>query len=43
MDKTSNNYIDSDLLDEEMKTYKSTGVISEKLGRMILDLHDHIL
>lgn len=38
-----NNYIDATQLDKEMASYVETGVISDRLGRMLLDLHDHIL
>ena len=32
MKTTKNNYIDRDELHSEMKAYKDTGVISERLG-----------
>ena len=41
--RKNKNYIDSDELDQEMESYSTTGEISERLGQLILELHDHIL
>ena len=37
------NYIDRDELHSEMKAYKDTGVISERLGQLFITMVDHIL
>ena len=41
--KKRNNYIDRNELHSEMKTYKDTGIISERLGQLFLTMIDHIL
>ena len=41
--KQRNNYIDRTELHSEMKAYKDTGVISERLGQLFLTITDHIL
>ena len=41
--KQRNNYIDRNELHSEMKAYKDTGVISERLGQLFLMITDHIL
>ena len=41
--KQRNNYIDRNELHSEMKSYKDTGVISERLGQLFLTITDHIL
>lgn len=41
--KQRNNYIDRDELHSEMKAYKDTGVISERLGQLFITMVDHIL
>ena len=41
--KQRNNYIDRDELHSEMKAYKDTGVISERLGQLFITMTDHIL
>ena len=41
--KQRNNYIDRDELHNEMKAYKDTGVISERLGQLFMIMTDHIL
>ena len=41
--KQRNNYIDRTELHNEMKAYKDTGVISERLGQLFLTMTDHIL
>ena len=41
--KQRNNYIDRNELHSEMKAYKDTGVISERLGQLFLTITDHIL
>lgn len=41
--KQRNNYIDRNELHNEMKAYKDTGVISERLGQLFLTMVDHIL
>ena len=41
--KRRNNYIDRTELHSEMKTYKDTGVISERLGQLFITMVDHIL
>lgn len=41
--KQKNNYIDRNELHSEMKAYKDTGVISERLGQLFLTITDHIL
>ena len=41
--KQRNNYIDCDELHSEMKAYKDTGVISERLGQLFITITDHIL
>ena len=41
--KQRNNYIDRNELHSEMKAYKDTGVISERLGQLFLTMTDHIL
>lgn len=41
--KKKNNYLDAEELHMEMQKYKETGVISENLGRLLLELHNHIL
>ena len=38
-----NNYIDRNELHSEMKAYKDTGVISERLGQLFITMTDHIL
>ena len=37
------NYIDRNELHNEMKAYKDTGVISERLGQFFITMVDHIL
>lgn len=37
------NYIDRNKLHSEMKAYKDTGVISERLGQLFITMTDHIL
>ena len=37
------NYIDRNELHSEMKAYKDTGVISERLGQLFITITDHIL
>ena len=37
------NYIDRNELHSEMKAYKDTGVISERLGQFFITMVDHIL
>ena len=41
--KQRNNYIDRNELHSEMKAYKDTGVISERLGQLFLMITTHIL
>lgn len=41
--KQRNNYIDRNELHSEMKAYKDTGVISERLGQLFITITDHIL
>ena len=41
--KQRNNYIDRNELHSEMKVYKDTGVISERLGQLFITMVDHIL
>ena len=41
--KQRNNYIDRNELYSEMKAYKDTGVISERLGQLFITITDHIL
>lgn len=41
--KQRNNYIDRIELHNEMKAYKDTGVISERLGQLFMTMTDHIL
>ena len=41
--KQRNNYIDRNELHSEMKAYKDTGVISERLGQLFLTITTHIL
>ena len=41
--KQRNNYIDRTELHSEMKAYKDTGVISERLGQLFLTITTHIL
>ena len=41
--KQRNNYIDRTELHSEMKAYKDTGVISERLGQFFITMTDHIL
>ena len=41
--KQRNNYIDCNELHSEMKAYKDTGVISERLGQLLITITDHIL
>ena len=41
--KQRNNYIDRNELHSEMKAYKDTGVISERLGQLFMIMTDHIL
>ena len=41
--KQRNNYIDRTELHSEMKAYKDTGVISERLGQLFITMTDHIL
>ena len=41
--KQRNNYIDRNELHSEMKAYKDTCVISERLGQLFLTITDHIL
>ena len=41
--KQRNNYIDRNELHSEMKAYKDTGVISERLGQCFITMTDHIL
>ena len=41
--KQRNNYIDRNELHSEMKAYKDTGVISERLGQLFITMTDHIL
>ena len=41
--KQRNNYIDRTELHSEMKAYKDTGVISERLGQFFITITDHIL
>ena len=41
--KQRNNYIDCNELHSEMKAYKDTGVISERLGQLFITMVDHIL
>lgn len=37
------NYIDNDELEQEMSKYRLTHQVSERLGQILIDLHDHIL
>lgn len=41
--KQKNQYIDSDQLHKLMRDYKDTGIISEQLGSMFIQMTDHIL
>ena len=41
--KQRNNYIDRTELHSEMKAYKDTGVISERLGQLFITITTHIL
>ena len=41
--KQRNNYIDRNELHSEMKAYKDTGIISERLGQLFMIMTDHIL
>ena len=41
--KQRNNYIDRTELHSEMKAYKDTGVMSERLGQLFITMTDHIL
>ena len=41
--KQRNNYINRTELHNEMKAYKDTGVISERLGQLFITMTDHIL
>ena len=41
--KQRNNYIDRTELHSEMKAYKDTGVISERLGQLFITIITHIL
>lgn len=41
--KQRNNYIDRNELHSEMKAYKDTGAISERLGQLFITMVDHIL
>lgn len=41
--KQRNNYIDRNELHSEMKAYKDTGIISERLGQLFITMTDHIL
>ena len=41
--KQRNNYIDRNELHSEMKAYKDTGVMSERLGQLFITMVDHIL
>ena len=41
--KQRNDYIDCNELHSEMKAYKDTGVISERLGQLFITITDHIL
>ena len=41
--RQKNNYIDRNELHSEMKAYKDTGVISERLGQLFLTITTHIL
>ena len=41
--KQRNNYIDRNELHSEMKAYKDTGVMSERLGQLFITMTDHIL
>ena len=41
--KQRNNYIDRTELHNEMKAYKDTGIISERLGQLFMIMTDHIL
>ena len=41
--KQRNNYIDCNELHSEMKAYKDTSVISERLGQLFITITDHIL
>lgn len=41
--KAKRDYIDRDELHSEMKAYKDTGVISERLGQLFITMVDHIL
>ena len=41
--KQRNNYIDSDQLHKLMRDYNDTGIISEQLGSMFIQITDHIL
>lgn len=43
MKTTKTNYIDRTELHSEMKAYKDTGVMSERLGQLFLTMTDHIL
>lgn len=37
------NYIDNDLFQREIAKWREKGEASEALGRMLLELHDHVL
>ena len=37
------NYIDNDELEQELKKYIETEIVSERLGQILIDFHDHIL
>jgi hypothetical protein len=37
------NYVDNDELEQELKKHIETGNVSERLGQILIDLHDHIL
>ena len=41
--KQRNNYIDRDQLHQLMCDYKDTGIMSEQLGKMFIQMTDHIL
>ena len=41
--KQRNNYIDRNEVHSEMKAYKDTGVMSERLGQLFITMVDHIL
>lgn len=36
-------YVDNDELEKELENYLKTANISERLGQILIDLHDHIL